>query len=77
MTTYVDHLLDGIAATTNSYANARSVRRANDAIRRQARFLVELDGQYYDGQPIDITVIDGTIDAAVIKARLLLLEMSS
>jgi len=77
MSTYVDHLLDGVHATTNSYANAHTTHLADTAIRRQARFLVELSGQEYDGQPIDITVMDGTIDAAVTKARLILLELSA
>lgn len=77
MTTYVDHLLDGIAATTNSYANASSHQRAEQAIRRQTVFLIELDNQEIDGEPIDITEMYGTIDYAVDNARRVLSELAS
>ena len=62
MSTYVDHLLDGIAATGQSYALARSERLANDAIRRQTRFLVEYHGQHPEH---DMTKLAGAITFAV------------
>lgn len=66
MNLYAQHLLDGIDATTESYAFADTYTKADRAIGSQARFLVELAGQTDEnGDLFDIEAIDGTIATAV------------